>query len=491
MIKRRLISGALLLGLAALVFTYVLIMSNLQERVYTLGQQEALVIHRRMNLTQSAPQWNLYVGEELVDPNGDPGLPATMGATDCRVRATLDARYEEVEGLSTTVYDLDFAGTYQVQNGGPATTTLELIFPFPEGLDTLNQVYFLVDGQEPRGVQYSLSGITWRTELVSGEAHEIEVRYRARGVGSFRYALDHDRRLENLDVEVAVKGPEGAHVPDDFLPPTAVDDVEGGERFAWRYDALIAERDVQVTLPTRPTFAQRVERLQAPLRALSLSSPFLVALFVVCLVVFHRLSGVRLQFLHYLLAGLGFFLFYPTLTFLCGVLELPLAAAAALTVVTLLLVAFVGRMAGWRRTWWQTALLCVVFLGLFSLGGMTALRGLLITCGALILVGATMLLVVGHRAAEPEPPEPEGDVLADPQPPQPPQPEPAPARHCTECGAPLAEGFAFCPSCGHDATAFRRCPACGAQHYAPAEADLAYCPACGERMGVQRVGERT
>ncbi|MBN1812383.1 MAG: zinc ribbon domain-containing protein [Anaerolineae bacterium] len=525
MIKRRLPSIVLLLVLGVLIVTYIAATSDFAAEIYTHDQQQALLVHERLRLTQAAPVSNFYrgyVGDELIVLEANevdaPGVAAAMGATDCRVRAALNARYEEVEGFTTTVYDLDFEGTYKLRyTGAVPTTTLELIFPFPTGLDTLNQVYFLVDGEEPSGVQYSLNNITWWTEMASGDEREVTVRYRARGVGSFRYALEHNRRLENLDVEITVHGLSGSEVVDGSLPTTAFEDAEDGEQFLWRYDALIADRDVQVELPTRMSFLQRVEQLREPMRRIALASPVLVAFFVASLAGLHRLGGVRLPLQHYLLAGLGFFLFYPALTFLSGVFELPLAAAVALFIVTGLLISFLGRAIGWRRAWLQTLLLCAVFLGLFSLGAMSQLRGLLFTTGGLLLLGAFMLLVARQRPSAPaidetDPGEPsegpgsEADEAAEPTEvvlsedqsaaelsvevnateipatvPTPPTPMP-PSRYCPHCGGPLDEAFAFCPACGRDAKPFHRCPACGAEHYVSPETELSHCPACGERM---------
>jgi hypothetical protein len=530
MVKRWLSSAALSVMLGILIITYIVVTSDLAAEIYTPDQQQALLVHRRLNLVQAAPVSNFYrghVGADLVILEADEvdasGVAATMGATGCRVRATLNARYEEVEGLTTTVYDLDFEGTYTLRyTGAVPTTTLELIFPFPTGLDTLNQVYFLVDGEEPSGVQYSLGSITWWTEMASGDEREVVVRYRARGVGSFRYALEHNRRLENLDVEITVQGLSGSEVSDGSLPTTAFEGAGDGEQFAWRYDALIADRDVQVELPTRMSFLQRVEQLCEPMRRIALASPLLVTFFVASLAGLHRLGGIRLPLQHYLLAGLGFFLFYPTLTFLSGVFELPLAAAVALSIVTGLLISFLGRAIGWRRVWLQTLLLCAVFLGLFSLGAMSQLRGLLFTAGGLLLVGVFMMLVARHQPSKPAndeadsgelsecsddgaseaeeamevaPPEaqlatePAIEVTAPEIPATIPMP---PSRYCPHCGGPLDEAFVFCPACGRDAKPFHRCPACGAEHYVSPEAKLDHCPACGERMNEsanERIGE--
>ncbi|HDQ70716.1 MAG TPA: hypothetical protein ENN19_01315 [Chloroflexi bacterium] len=517
MIKQRLSIIALTMLLGALILVFVFVASGLGERdPYRADIENELADRQRLNLAQSMPIWNVYYNFEV---GGAPTLGGTLGAKDCRVHATLDARYDEIKGVSATVYDLDFEGVYRIQYTGAApTTTLELIFPFPEGLDTLNKVYFLVDGEEPPDAEYNLRSITWRTEAETLDEYEITVRYQARGIGSFRYTLDHGRRLEDLDVAIVVTGIEGAQAPDDALPSTSIETTENGKQFAWRYDALIADRDIQVNLPERPSFAQRVAQLSDSLSTLAFASPLLTALFIVCLAGAYRLSGVRLPFQLYLLAGCGYFLFYPSLTFLSGVMELPLAATVAIVAITGLLFAFLGRVTDQRRTWRQTLVLTGVFLGFFSLGLMSRWRGLSLTTGGLLLVGLFMQLIAhrwSHRPQEETPPDEvssdggesqnRAEILQDTSCPevQPgdlaekqtneiqdhpftgipgtsPAEGPLPlTRHCPHCGAPLDRAFAYCPACGQDNRHFLQCPTCGGEHYLPPEAGASHCPACG------------
>jgi hypothetical protein len=293
---KRFFNVILLAILVVLVLVYALTFATPgSRRAYIPGaadEQRALAVHERLNLAQSAPVLNTYSGKvELEGSTGGFIVTAdqeaslapisTMGATDCQVRATLGARYGEIEGVTTTVYDLDFEGTYLLSYPGPQPTIiLQLVFPFPQGLDTLNQVYFLVNGKEPPGVQYTMDSITWWAQLEAGEEQEVVVRYRARGVGSFRYAIDHNRRLETLDVEIAVQGLTGSEVPEGSLPTTAVENAKGEQLFVWRYDALIADRDVQVTLPIQTGSVQRLEQLREPLRRFAQASPLFIILFV-------------------------------------------------------------------------------------------------------------------------------------------------------------------------------------------------------------------
>ncbi len=485
--RRRLLNIILLFVLAATIAAFVLGTSGVRRWTGSVDSRRALEVHGRLNLIQAAPAWNYY--------SLDAATGATLGAASARVIATLDARYEEVEGFSATVYDLEFEGTYVVRYGGPGpTTTVELVFPFPEGLGTLNDVYLLVDGAEPANAHYSLGSIVWQDQAESPQEREISVHYRARGIGSFEYALDRGHRLEHLDVNINVRGIGGSEVPADSLPATKVERDGNGDALRWEYDALIADRDVRVVLPARQGFAQRVAALQVPLLILGQLSPLLVVLFVGSLYAVHRLSGIWMPFSHYLLAGLGYFLFYPTLSALSSAVELPVAGAVASGGTTALLMVFLGRAVGWRRTWHHTLVLSVAFLGLFSVGAVSQLRGLMISAGGLLLVGLLMVLAARHRVARPSAEAPSADAIedqsADPGPAESPELAAPPSpRYCPRCGAPLGESFAYCPACGHNVAGFQRCSACGREHYLPPEAGVDHCPACGSPFPTHKGGE--
>ena len=146
-------------------------------------------------------------------------------------------------------------------------------------------------------------------------------------------------------------------------------------------------------------------------------------------------------------------------------------------------------------------LLLIIFLGFFSLGMLTAWRGLLLTGGGLLLVGTFMLLYARYRSAvkpeaEPEPasvldvqpmetpPESEVESASEAEPA--PQPEeemlPTPGQaglHCLYCARSLDDDYQFCPSCGHDTSHIHRCEDCGHRQYVPIEIETVYCVHCG------------
>ncbi len=509
--KSTFVNGILLMGLVGVMIAYLAVIGgDIASHLYTPDQYEYLSYNRARVLSQAAPVWNLLAEGQIVGQDGSvTGAPlsdgqavaALLSGLETRVQAALDARYEEQEGVVVTVYDLDFHSEYHLVYPGPAvTTTIELFFPFPGNLETLHEVRFMVDGVEPPEAQYALDGIRWRTEMEAGAEHDIEIGYKADGVNSFTYALNHGRRSDVLDVEIAVSGLTGSKVAESSLPATeSVEDKEGGT-FTWDYAHLIPNRDIQVNLPTRLGFAQRVEQLQDDFRTLAGLAPFLVGLFLASLAGLFRLSGTRLTLTTFLLTGLGLVLFYPLLTFLSGLVNLTLAAAVAFLLVSGLVIVFLGLAAGWRQTAGRVGLLLVIFLGIFSLGMLTPWWRLLLTAGGFLLVGAFMF----HYARRPEPaPEP---IIAQPpaeeseeetEPEEKPAtvvapapvkvvPEPEPThRHCPHCGRELADDHNFCSGCGHDASPFHRCANCGHEQFVPPDSGLAHCTHCGHPLSIR------
>jgi hypothetical protein len=480
-IGRVLVNGLLLMGLVGLLAAYTIAVSDLPSRVYTPGQREYLEYNFGRTVSQVAPTWNIV-------QSGDQVAATILPGRESRVRATLAARYEEQEGVSVTVYDLDFHGEYLLAHSGPAATAVQLFFPFPGNLETLHDVRFLVDGEEGPDARYATHGISWQTELQPGEEHQIAIGYRADGANSFTYGLHHNQRSD-VDIVVTVMGLADSEVPKTSLPPTARDLTDDGETLTWDYSNLIANRDIQLTLPTRLSFAQRVAQLEDDFHTLAMLAPLLIGFFLASLAGVLHLSGMRLRLESYLLVGCGLALFYPALTFLSGLVNVVLAAALSMLLVSGLLLAFLGLMAGWRQTSWRAGLLLAVFLGMFSLGMLTPWQGLFLTSGGLTLVGTFMLLYARRPVApEPEPAPIPVEILPEPEPSPPEEdeeeksiPEPI-GFYCPHCARALTDDYSFCPGCGHDTSHLYWCAGCGRAQFVPAELEPIYCLNCGQLL---------
>ncbi|NBD36117.1 MAG: hypothetical protein GVY30_08975 [Chloroflexi bacterium] len=482
------VRGALLLTLGGIFIVYLGIALDLSTQAYTSKQADFLSYNYERSVVQAPLVTNLVIDAETT--NGEVQMqPANFTDWESHVRARLDARYEESEGVSATVYELDFESSYHLTYPGPAVTaTVELVFPFPSNLETLHEVSFLVDGVAPPEARYTIRDIRWQTVMEAGDTHDIVINYRADGANSFTYALSQDRRFDALDVQVTVNGLAGSTVPKSALPTTEItDDSESdGERFIWAYEGLVPGRNIRLELPQRLGFAQRLAQLQDDFATLAGLAPFIVGLFLAALAGWFALADVPLRLEGYLLIGVAMTLFYPALTFLSGILPLPLAAAISLLVTAGLILAFLGLAAGWEQTWWRAGWLLVLFLGIFSLSIFTPWTMLLGTLGGVLLVGTFMALYARRPVA------PSADEIAAEEAPEaeaaPPSPTPvAPSapretHHCPRCARQMPHDFDFCPGCGYDMRPLRTCAACGHEQFVPADLSPAYCQHCGEPL---------
>ena len=486
-VGRLFINILLVAGLIGILAIYAVIVSDLPSRLYTTDQWEYLSYNKARSITQSAPT----LEAEMDEMKEGIAVATALSEWETIVDATLTANYEEQEGISITVYDLDYQSEYLLTYPGPAENAwVTLFFPFPSNLETLHDVNFLVDGEEPPDAQYSVQGISWQAELTTDKEHNILISYRADGVNSFVYGLQHNRRSD-VDVRLTVLGLKGSEVPQFSLPTTDVTNLEDGERFSWQFTGLIPNRDIQINLPTHLSFAQRVAQLQGDFRTIGNWAPILIGLFLASLAILLRFADEKLPLESYLMIGFALALFYPTITFLSGLLAVTLAAILSLATVSALVVTFLGLTVGWRQTRWRVGILLVIFLGIFSLGVLTPWTRLLTTCGGLLLV-ATFMIAYARRTIPPEP-EPLTEIEPIEEPEIEPMPETAPApppvetaapepvrAYCPQCGRDRGDDYAFCPGCGYATVDLHRCKSCDHEQLISAEAEKTYCLHCGE-----------
>jgi hypothetical protein len=490
-----LLSGLLGIGLLAVLLFFLFAVNTLESQLYTAEQADFLNYNEGRIINQQALTANFYNDQSgnIVDGSVAP-VTAEFASWENEVRAILQARYEEQDGVSVTLYDLEFESSYHFEHAATAvSTTLELLFPFPGNLETLNGVSFLVDGQEPDNVQYTPQNIRWLTTILPGEAHDITIRYQADGANSFAYGLNQNRRTDKLNVQLTITGLAGSDVPRTSLPTTAVTNSEtnSGQAFIWQYDNLVANRDIHLTLPQRLSFTQRIATLQDDFQAMGNLAPLLVTLFLLSTAVVFPWYGIRLPLPTHLLLALGFILFYPLLTFLSGLVGAVLAALVAIIAIAGLLLLFVRLLT--PETWalyWVGWLLFVI-LGLMSLAMLTPWRGLLVTGGGLLLVAGWMMVYarrpfhLSHAGKESEAGAPH--IISQQENTSPPSPLPAasPAlpfqAHCPQCGRGLTDDYAFCPGCGYDGQQIKHCFNCN-QAQVVTDQTTHFCVHCGQKL---------
>lgn len=492
-----------LIGMAALL--------SYSRSYYTQEQEQVLLDNQGRRVEQGAPLFNRYYGYDLRSDSEKSSIPgplptavaaqaAAVSARESHVKADMDVRYREREGVTVTAYDLKFTATYVVANpDAKQAAVLEMKFPFPQNASVLSEVGFKVDGSEPPAVTYSMNQIEWKAVFDPGQERTIQVSYRAEGVGSFAYALPSAQRLRELDLQVTVRGADAVNIPEAALQPTARKDEGGQVALSWHYQDVITNRRVEVELPARPSlaFAQRVERLGNFFMLLALAAPVLTCLFLAAVWIVSRLESLWIAIEHAVLMGIGFFLFYPLFILASGFVSLPLAFAIALVVGGGLVIGYGLQVLGKRLAIIYLIPLLVVFYGLLT-RGLTSQRfldfGLMVVISSIAVVALFMWRIsqVRQVAATPAPvvesvtPPPVQEAMPPGQQVKPAAPPPSRSaeRFCAQCGQRIEVSFKFCPACGREAQITRKCAGCGLE-YIPVEGGPAFCPACGKALNIQ------
>ena len=471
----------------------------------------------------------------------EPPAPVTRVKTD--VTLALVAKYPTDTDADLRRYEATFEGKYLIKNKKSDKVSLQVFFPFPTTADTLPDVAVLVDGEEPKNVDYSQRGVSWLLKFGADESHEITVKYRAFGTEDFVYVLDHNERMGELTFTASVTGTE--HKPrlrprECLQPSTPL--TRNGDTYnvEWKYKDLVTTRDLILEIPP-PFLGNDVAKASYGLTWAGIAT---VLLFGLVLFTAGWASGKTVGVGQFFLIVLALVLFYPLLFYVSRHLSVPWAFGIAFAVSSLLVLDTLRRGQGLWFALRYGAFGLVTLLGLFSAAAL-ATKG----AGTMVMIGSALLIWyairitprIAKRQAEdraaaaertrpptppssgpifrledvawpgeaPEPgPAAEGSVESD-ESDQPPMGEaaaptaavaaatvaPTPVEpvveerqhFCAYCGGKVEEEFSFCPHCGKDARIAHECEHCGTQICLPCAHNYKYCPGCGAAL--PEVGE--
>jgi hypothetical protein len=480
--------GLLLLILVGLLGAYGLVGTRVPTWVPTSAYPVFEADARLSSIAQLAPILNYLSAEGFIEAG-------EMSWRSSRVRANLTVQSGDDAENGGLLYDLVFHGEYQLILPDSDLNTVEVIFPFPRNLQTLHDVQFLVDGEEPDEVEFSTGAVRWQDEFFSREEHTITIRYQAEGAQTFSYVLPKEQRTD-VDVQVTIVGLAGSTVSETSLPPANIESTDESETVIWEYTNLIDNRNIEISLPVKPTFSQRLSQVQSQLHDFTASAPIVVGSALLALAVLFHMSGTRLKLESYLLIGCSLAFFFPMVHFSSALIDLLAGSIISLVITIGVIALFLRQTAGWDQTGRSTVVVLSIFLGVFALGLITEWRGLLFTSGGVVLLGLFMVRYArGQRTRETLEPAPftndemyaapvqllDEDLEAVSATPSAHYPEQR-QFHCPRCAHGLGHDANFCPECGYETKQIRICDSCGHEQLPPLGLTPSYCLSCGEVM---------
>lgn len=260
-------------------------------------------------------------------------------------------------------YKIDCRFRYNVKNYAERATTANFVFPLSPGQSLFDKFTVFVDGVDMSArLHTDPYSITWDLPMQPGEAKEVEIAYRSRGLERFYYQVSDVREIR--DFLLTLRLPDIPHgdinYPEGCIPPTeGISALNGGRgsELSWRFEHALTTRGMGIALP-RPE--QPGEHISRVLRyAWRGGMLLLVTLAVTLLALGQGFSVPRMA----LLAGVyvGEFMLLAALSDHVPSFWLAWAVAAvgAMVLATVLL--------GGRRMPVPALMLLVIFLGLYPL----------------------------------------------------------------------------------------------------------------------------
>jgi hypothetical protein len=279
----------------------------------------------------------------------------------------------------------DYRARHTLRNPDDAPRTIGLRFPFPSPQAPYDGFRVRLNGEDlPVGGDLEKDASA-RVELPPKAEAELEIAYRTRGLGPWRYAFGAEgvNRVENFELAMTTNFRD-VDFPAGTLSPAVLRSEEQGSRLVWRFESLVTGQRIGVDPPDRLNpgpFAARV----------TFFAPVALLFFMTVLVIQGLVRGPVLHPMHWFLLSAAFFAFHLLLAYLVDHANVHLAFALSAATSVFLVVSYLRLVAGTRYALLRAGLAQFVFLVLFGysffLEGYT---GLTVTVGAVVTLFVLM-----------------------------------------------------------------------------------------------------
>jgi len=309
--------------------------------------------------------------------------PLALDKSDVAVRLELEQRQKGLLWFPT--YTVDFVGAYGYANTSGATRTISVEMPLLA--DAIYDGFAVVrsDGTTiPTEIEGGFSRFS--EDVPAGERREFVVRFRSRGIESWRYELTEgvsQRMVRNFRLMIDTSF-VGVDFPAGTLSPTRHHIQDGHWHGEWTFASLVAHAPIGIDLPRRVN--------PGPLAArITFFAPVGLLFFFFVIANFAVVRRRELHPLNYFFFGVAFFSFHLLFSYLVDHISVMAAFATAAQVSVLLVVTYARFFVGWRFALREMALAQLIYLVLFSFSFLwQGFTGLSITVGAVLTLAVMM-----------------------------------------------------------------------------------------------------
>ena len=261
-----------------------------------------------------------------------------------------------------SLYDLDFSGTWTVENDRTDATAVAFRLPLPSGAGLYDDLRVSVDGSsvEPR-LETSAEGTVIAVDLpIETVPHTVAVQYRSRGRDTWTYQPTVGvGQVEAFQLSLTTDFRD-LDFPPGTMSPSTRERADGGESLTWSFARLVSSQGMGVVTPTRIQPGELASEM-------SFSAPISLGFFMLWLFVLGLLRGIDLHPINHLFLAAAFFSFHLLFAYTADRLPVEGAFALASVVSVTLVVSYLRLVVGPAFALREAGLAQLLYLVGFSL----------------------------------------------------------------------------------------------------------------------------
>lgn len=305
---------------------------------YTESLEKADVYQQELKMSAAVKERKIASGsqDKVLQSLGDKGeitnsvqsqlreIVAEKNNIEVEIKKLRETEEKRNTSTNNLPYNINFKGVYVVKNPfRKSESTVDFNFPLPQSSGTVSNVEILVGGKEPEDVQYTTSSIDWSVKFKPAEQKSFLVSYKTTGNNNFLYKVVHGNRIKEFNLKMKVNAIDKVDIPEMSIPATKTEQKGGRWELEWNLVKMITVNDIMVQ------FARSLDVINQKVQILQLSKyiPLFLVIFFIYLVGAGMAERVKIDIEQYFLLSLTFFLFYPLLGYLSGLLDIKVAIA--------------------------------------------------------------------------------------------------------------------------------------------------------------------
>lgn len=328
---------------------------------------------------------------EVVSEQHERSVP--LASSQIQVDLGSDLRRKGLMWYS--LYDVGFAAKYHYVHDAKEEGLLALGFAFPDANAIYDGFTFMVNGVERASeLDSNGSGVHVELPVVPGQAVDVRVAYRSRGLDEWQYKPTAGvGRLSNFDLTMRTNFADIDFPAQTLSPSKRVRDGKG-HLLSWSFKQIVAGNGIGMVMPQRVQPGDLASQL-------SLSAPISLFFFSFVIFVLAILRKIEIHPINFMFIAGAFFAFH--LLFAYSADHLPVEGAFALSSVVsiFLVVSYLRLVVSPRFAFVEAGLSQLVYLVGFSLAHFwSGFTGLTTTVLAIITLYLLMQLTGRVRWSE-------------------------------------------------------------------------------------------